>query len=276
MKKSIDDRIKTFFSDYSVIVSTTALHIACEYPLWSIKVHMQNDPSKHQNILITAKDIYRKKGFINGFYSGAMPFCALTLCKQSYRLPALSFLPNYYQSWLPESFESNDYGIPNIATATTLSIFETTVFGPVERVVCYRVIHKELPSITIKFLYTGTGIAFGKGLFSWNLFCGLENFAQTQAKKLLKTDKLNTQSTFGVGIFVGSATTMISQPLSGLQTFAQTRLPQDNGSLLTGFKAHLKKHGTTALFAGIRPALLQGIVRSSITVFALKHLRENK
>lgn len=274
-RSDIKMHLQAFASRTTVIVGATSLHVGCEYPFWSVKVHMQNNPSKNQHAIKTAKALYQQKGVFKGWYPGAAPFFMLTLFKQSYRLPALVFLPNYFQNWVPEEWEFK-HQLTSVGAATTLSLFEASVFGPIERVVSYKMIHDKLPSITVRFLYTGTGISLSKGLYSWNLFSTLENFANRKAKNLLNTNTLDTQSTFGVGVFVGCSMTALTHPLSTLQTFAQTRSVEDPKPMLTGFKEYLKKNGTKALFSGIRPALAQGIVRSSITVFALDKIRGNR
>jgi hypothetical protein len=262
-------------SHYAVITAMSSIRLSLEYPFWAMRVSMQSDPTLNSSITKTMKNIYTNKGF-KGFYPGAGPYFLSLLCKQTYRLPAISLLPEYFKSWVPETWESH-YGLPHIAAVSSLAIAETLVFGPIERVVRYRMVSNQISKLSFRFLYTGTGIGLTQNLLTWNMFTGLENFGQMQAKKLVKKDTLNTQETFGVGLFVGVSMTIMMQPIDALQTFAQTRPTEDKKPLLTAFGNHIKKHGIPkACFAGTKVALIQGIIGASTTVFALEALRGSK
>jgi hypothetical protein len=259
-------------SNYMIVTTVTSIRLALEYPFWSIRVNMQSNPIENTSMFTSAKNIYKSGGF-KGFYAGATPYFLGSLCKQAYRLPAISLLPGYFKSWVPESWENN-YGLPHIAAASSLALAETTVFGPIERLVRYKMVHNKLSKISIRFLYTGTGVNLAQNMLCWNLFSMLENFGQTQAKHLLKKEDLSITETFGVGLFVGVSMTLVTQPVDALQTFAQTRPVTNDQPLFTAYKNHIKQHGLLkSCFAGTKAALIQGVIGASATVFALEAFR---
>ena len=258
--------------NYAIVTAVSSVRLALEYPFWSVRVNMQSDPDKNPTIMKAIKGIHQASGF-KGFYPGAGPYFISSLCKQTYRLPAISLLPDYFKSWVPETWESH-YGLPHIAAVSCLAVAETLVFGPIERVVRYKMVNAESSRLTIRFLYTGTGVGLAQNLMAWNLFTGLESFGQIQARTLLNKEDLNTRDTFGVGLFVGVSMTVITQPLDALQTFAQTRSTEDAQPLLSAFRNHIKKHGVKTCFAGTKAALIQGVIGASTTVFALGALRD--
>jgi hypothetical protein len=259
-------------SNCMIVTAVSSVRLGLEYPFWSVRVNMQSNSTINSSITKTVKNIYQANGF-KGFYPGAGPYFLSLLCKQTYRLPAISLLPDYFKSWVPDSWESH-YGLPHVIAVSSLAVSETMIFGPLERVVRYKMVNNEVSKLNLRFLYTGTGVGLVQNLLTWNLFAGLESFGQIQARKLLKKDTLDTRDTFGVGLFVGISMTVLTQPIDALQTFAQTRSVEDKRPLLMAYKGHIQRHGILTSFSGVRAGIAQGSVGAIATVFALEALRD--
>lgn len=106
-----------------------------EQPLEAVKTQWQAKPM-HRNEYIIAKQIYKEKGIINGFFAGSTPNLARILFKNFYRYPLMVQLPNFYQQHLPSSIcENKKY--QKLFTGISIAFVEGFLICPFERLKTY-------------------------------------------------------------------------------------------------------------------------------------------
>ena len=100
MQKS---KLSLYLGSSIVGLARTTIGFPFEHPLDSIKTQWQAKPyMKHE--LAIAKDIYARKGVLQGFYAGSVPNLTRCLLKNTYRYPLMVGLPNFYKQVLPAKF----------------------------------------------------------------------------------------------------------------------------------------------------------------------------
>lgn len=85
-------------------IARTTLGFPFEHPVDSVKTQWQAKP-QFKNEFAIIRHIYANKGFIGGFYAGALPNYTRCILRNAYKYPLIIGLPSFYQNNLPDEIQ---------------------------------------------------------------------------------------------------------------------------------------------------------------------------
>ena len=80
--------------------------------------------------------IYKEKGFLQGFYAGSLPNLGRIMIKNVYRYPLMIGLPSFYEKHLPAKIRENK-PVQKLFTAMSIAVIESFILCPFERLKTY-------------------------------------------------------------------------------------------------------------------------------------------
>ena len=151
-----------------------------EQPLDSVKTQWQAS-SYHKNEFQIAKDIWNTKG-LKGYYSGSIPNVSKSLLRGTYQFPLMISLPSMCEKLIPNSLGGQSPSIQKYFTALFISVFDSFILTPLERLKVYQMTKREHQSRDlnqfyrthrnnlIRELFRGTSTTIIRQFVTWSSF----------------------------------------------------------------------------------------------------------
>jgi hypothetical protein len=173
---------KTFHSSY-IGVTQMVFTFCLTHPLDLFKTNMQASLKKNQNSLEVIREQLRKGP--SSFYIAAIPNFSRFFFKELYRSPLRGFLKKFYNDNLPANVSVAYPDLKNVLTGLSLSITDTFVLCPLERVKVWIMTNNDRnkpirqffvkdSQPLLKDLFRGLNVSFCRSTISWVSYLTLE------------------------------------------------------------------------------------------------------
>lgn len=259
MVDEIQKESTRFFYISLAFISVRCASIAITQPAEVIRINEQKNFSP--STLQTFKNLY-KTGGIKGFYTGTAASFFKTAMKESYRGPAMAYLPILLENnSLTNKFNNNI--INSTFFITAFCFLDTIMSSPIDRIKMLQITqpgYRGLKDILGNNLYAGFTKIYLHNLLSWGSF-----FIVDDAIKRRFYNKDKQRYHYFSNLATGGVVGFINTPLSLAVTHYTKHNPLTNVSIFSFYKDIVSKQGFSSVFCGWKTRVFQSIIGGTIT-----------
>jgi hypothetical protein len=266
---------KTFKSSY-IGVTQMMLAFGLTHPLDLFKTNMQAS-LKSQNSFDLIKQQLRKGP--SSFYIAAIPNFSRVFFKELYRSPLRGFLKKFYNENLPANMSAAYPDLKNVLTGLTLSITDTFILCPLERVKVWIMTNSDRNRPLRQFfvnnngqpilrnLFRGLNVSFCRSTVSWISYLTIEEKIRLYLCKKFSKSQEDVPISLQVliGAFSGACNLLLTHPFDTVKTQIQKKDATTSKSFLRALIDLYRTNGLGGVYSGWQFRLPSYIIVAVIT-----------
>ncbi|MCC2646896.1 MAG: carrier protein [Rickettsiaceae bacterium] len=250
-------------------------------PFFVVQTSKQANPSIP--LIEMVKKIYSDNG-LKGFYKSMPATLCINVLTESYRGPLMVSAPKYINEYTPDSLSKYSVFLTGFLAAPTISFVDTMLLGPLVRMSTHQLSVKENIKIKdialsyakghfIKECYQGSSALFLQNTVLWWTFFWFDDFNKNCIKKHVGEVSYFTLAATSVagGIVMSSVNIAFDTIRVQMQ-----QVHNKDTSILNVTKSLIRNHGFKALFAGLPPKMIGGVIGYGYKSFLREYWDKDK
>jgi hypothetical protein len=250
-------------------------------PFFVVQTYKQANPSV--SLTEIAKKIYSENG-LKGFYKSMPATMFINVLTESYRGPLMVNAPKYINEKTPDSLNKYSFFLTGFLAAPTISFVDTMLLGPLVRMSTHQLSVKENIKIKdialsysksnfLKECYKGSSALFLQNTVLWWTFFWFDDFNKNCIKKHI--GEVSYFSLAATSVAGGVVMSSVNIAFDTIRVQMQQVHNKDT-NILSVTKSLTANHGFKALFAGLPPKIIGGIIGYGYKSFLREYWDKDK